>query len=167
MAENDKTTVEWLPKDERKLLRFYYNQLDGKCFKSLPLMDDVNIASMEAMGIISVKQYPNDHTHITCAPEYPRFYDARLKLQGRNLIKTHDYSEDEEIDVESIPPELRSECLVLTLQGSDLAKKYSHWFSRWGLWWGEHKGNPIWIIIGFIITYILGIGSALLIEKLK
>ena len=157
----------WLPEDERKLLLFYYKRLDKKCFKSLPLTEEVDIASMEAMGIPSAKQYPNDATHITFDPEYPRVYDARFKLQGRNLIKTHDYSDVEGMDVEAIPPEHRPQCLVLTLEGSDLARKYSNLFTICGLWGKEHKGNPILIGVGFIITLIISFALGILIEKYK
>ncbi len=156
----------WLPEDERKLLLLYYKELDGNCFKSLPMTEELTIASIEAIGIPLTKQYPNNDTHVTCHPGYSILYDAHLRLQGRNLIKTHDYSDIEGMDVEAIPPDCRPQCLVITLEGSDFIRKYNNKFTRCGLWGKEYWCNPVLIIIGFVITYLAGICSAIIINKL-
>jgi len=38
----------------------------------------------------------------------------------------------------------------LRVEGYDLARQYSHWFTRSGLWFREHKDHWIWLIVSFL-----------------
>lgn len=40
--------------------------------------------------------------------------------------------------------------VLLTLEGYDLARRYSHWFGRTGLWFREYKDHWIWLVVSFI-----------------
>jgi len=44
----------------------------------------------------------------------------------------------------------------LTLEGYDLGSKYSRWFTKTGEWWAEYKGHWIWVLLGIIISFVIG-----------
>lgn len=153
----------WLPKDEKKLLLYYYKCRGGEIIRPLVLNKRHLIVSMRALG-----DYKGDgsefenYCEIEKSEPYMRVYEAHMKLEGRRLIRTNEESMVEGYDVITLPDELRLRTVVLTLEGSDLARKYNHWFTRCGLWWQEYRYNPLWIPF----AYVAGIISTLITSKL-
>ena len=47
--------------------------------------------------------------------------------------------------------------LELTLEGYDLGRKYSSWWTRSGLWFAEYKHHWIWLIVSFLGGIIGGL----------
>ena len=84
-------------------------------------------------------------------------YDKRLKiantaLEKRKLIRMQKHECCD--DVAGID---------LTIEGYDLGRKYSSWWTRSGLWFAEYKNHWIWLIVSFVG----GIIGALLINWLS
>lgn len=50
--------------------------------------------------------------------------------------------------------------VCLTLEGTDLARKYSSWLTRTGLWFAEYKHHWLWLVI----AYFAGILSTIFIH---
>ena len=126
----------WLPKDERKLLAYYFNELDRpKDFKTYK--DPV-----ELMKVLGYKP-----THAEQAQDSPfiwRVWDANDKLNERRLAK---------INRDTIGMDVT---VSLTSEGWDLGEKYNNWFDKSGLWWEEYKGHWIWPVVGFFIGLVTG-----------
>ena len=53
--------------------------------------------------------------------------------------------------------------ISLTIEGYDLGRKYSSWWTRTGEWFEEYKNHWIWIIVSFLG----GVVGALLINWLS
>jgi hypothetical protein len=47
--------------------------------------------------------------------------------------------------------------ITLTIDGYDLGRKYSSWWTRSGLWFAEYKNHWIWIIVSFLGGVIGGL----------
>jgi len=45
----------------------------------------------------------------------------------------------------------------LSLEGYDLGRKYSSWWTRSGLWFAEYKNHWIWLIVSFLGGIIGGL----------
>ncbi len=123
----------WLEKKERRLLALYYRKLDKvggyKTYKEMGLL---NTDEQDDKTRKDVEELINDNSVANKLNDY---------LYKRKLI---------EIQYGNGPVIL----IALTLEGYDLGRKYNNWFSKLGLWWQEHKMNPLWIILGFIITIV-------------
>ena len=157
----------WLPKDERALLRFYYSKIGDKYNGRLDLDKEMLVATMKLLN--SYSKHIEDicaELEIMKSPNFKKVNDAHGHLQERGLVCSGDSGTGctQNCFGGAI---YKMKCVKLTIEGYDLAMKYNHWFSRMGLWWGEYKGNPIWIVIGYIFTLITGVAIGILIEKYK
>lgn len=47
--------------------------------------------------------------------------------------------------------------ITLKIEGYDLGRKYSSWWTRSGLWFEEYKHHWIWIIVSFLVGIIGGL----------
>ncbi len=47
--------------------------------------------------------------------------------------------------------------MQLSLEGNDLGRKYSSWWTRSGLWFTEYGNHWIWIIVSFLGGVIGGL----------
>ena len=145
----------WLPKDERTLLKYYYSKLGDKYNGYLNLDKEVLIASMKILN--SYPEHDGDmrvEPEIMKSPAYVKVSDTHRHLEDRGLLNLAISGKKRNLPSgrNVIDRILR---VSSTTEGYDLARKYNHWFTRWGLWWHEHKVNPIWLIIGFVITVVV------------
>ena len=121
----------WLPKDERKLLKYYYGEEEerGETLR-FPMHKLAEVLGFKGNNESALK-----------AGEYPnRVLNTNIDLKDRGLINYFSY-EHPKIDVK------------LTLKGRDLGKKYSSAFGTFCLWCLEHK--VILTIIGLILTFLI------------
>jgi len=117
----------WLPKDERKLLVYYYQELQES-----------------SVGVRS-RFYPSDLERVlqgTNARNRARI--ASEKLQRRNLIG---FLQDQGDAI----------TVGLSLEGYDLDRKYNSFWIRSGLRFKEYKDHWIWLIVGFLGGVIGGL----------
>jgi hypothetical protein len=118
----------WLTKDERKLLAYYFCELDGRTEKkTFPYYELVKVLLCKDINKLSKREvsYGMDRVMI-----------ANDDLRERGYI--HMDSEGTEVSI------------GLRLQGRDLGRKYSLWWTRTGLLFEEYKHHWIWLIVGFL-----------------
>ena len=125
----------WLPKDERKLLTYYFRKLDRP--KDFRTCRDLELMEVLGYNRTSTGQ-AQDRPFIT------RVWDANYKLHQRGLA--HVDREKTRMTV----------TVSLTPEGWDLGEKYNNWFDRSGLWWKEYKGHWIWHVVGFFAGLVTG-----------
>jgi len=129
-----------LPKDERKLLKSYYNKSEktGEIFE---------LEIYEAMKILGFKA--NKASALTTDEKWAMVFNANDNLKDRRLINF----------------ELENHIfkINLTLNGLDLGRKYNSWWTCSGLWFAEYKHHWIWLIVSFLG----GIIGALLVNWLS
>jgi hypothetical protein len=131
----------WLPKDERKLLKYYYGEEKerGETLR-FPMHKLAEVLGFKGNNESALK-----------AGEYPnRVLNTNIDLKDRGLINYFSY-EHPKIDVK------------LTRKGRDLGRKYSSKWIRSGLWFAEYKHHWIWLIVSFLG----GIIGALLVNWLS
>jgi len=132
----------WLPKDERKLLAYYFCKLNGRTEKkAFPYYELVKVLlSCKDINKLSEREvnYGIDRVMI-----------ANDDLRERGYI--HMDSEVTEVSIS------------LTLKGRDLGRKYSSWWTRSGLLFEEYKHHWIWVIL----SYIAGVGTMVLVNWLS
>ena len=97
----------WLPKEERKLLKCYYN-------KSKKTRETFEIGIPEVMKSLGFRQ---DKASASSTNEtFDIALDANAILKDRELIHCkHEYEDQSKLKIR------------LTLEGYDLARKYSFW----------------------------------------
>ena len=141
----------WLPKDERKVLRKYYNYLQNtqeyERFESLSRRVHIATCNLINRGFLhEIKEGGTEHNQALAA------------FCAKDSIQLNTFLADYENDIECT-----NITLSLTLEGYDLGSKYNNWFSRTGLWFTEYKNHWIWLIISFFG----GIIGALIVDWLK
>ena len=159
MREEDiRRIIMWLPKDERRLLQGYYIRIrtvEGeKCFR-ISSWIPVLTSRWVNRGAMKVKEYDqgelerpagNDKRDVEQVKEGLKKYIgqrnrlevANKVLEKRGLVKRqkHKYVDDVEV-------------IALTIDGYDLGRRYSKWFTRTGLWFAEYRNHWIWLIVSF------------------
>ena len=129
--------IMWLPKEERKLLKRYYNE-------SKNTRETFEIGFPEVMKILGFNE------NKASAPATNEMFDIALNanaiLKDRELI----YFEHEQEDLSKFK-------ISLTLKGYDLGRKYISWWTRSGLWFAEYKNHWIWLIVSFLGGIIGGL----------
>ena len=131
----------WLPKDERKLLKYYYGEEEER--------GETLRFSMHKL--VEVLGFKGNNESALKAGEYPnRVLNTNIDLKNRGLINYFSY-EHPKIDVK------------LTLKGYDLGRKYSSIPHTILLCCNEYK---VWIILGSMIG-LAGIIVSILIAILK
>ena len=121
----------WLPKDERKLLKYYYGEEEerGETL-TFPMHKLAKVLGSEGNNESALK-----------AGEYPdRVLNANSDLKGRGLINYFNY-EHPNIDVKLSP------------KGRDLGRKYSSKLHTFLLCCNEYK--LILTVIGLILTLLI------------
>jgi hypothetical protein len=142
---NERQITGWLPKDERKLLVYYFTKLKR------PKDSEVFRNPVELMEVIGYRQ--GSETKPEDAPELFRVEDANESLMERGLA------------VFPNPQNLMcmDTTVSLTLKGWDLGRKYACRLTRSGLWFEEYRNHWIWLIVAFLG----GIVGALIVEWLR
>ena len=127
----------WLPKDERKLLKCYYNKSEGT-------RETFEIGRFEVAKSLGLRE------DRTSAKDTNKIFDtigyASRTLMARELI----HFEEEQDDISILK-------ISLTLEGFDLGRKYNSWLTCSGLWFAEYKNHWIWLIVSFLGGIIGGL----------
>jgi hypothetical protein len=146
----------WLPKDERRLLESYYliigcdltsQYLNKQALARLIESCRINAGAKEIKASsLNSNPAPNDDRLDQNDPvsDMKRWLDRKSKIETSNdLLKQRGLINilDDQTSVVKIG---------LTIQGYDLGFKYSHWFSRTGLWFAEYKHHWIWLVVSFL-----------------
>lgn len=117
----------WLPEEERKVLIHYYKKLHES---GVETRGQFFLSELEKC--LSEKDKRN------------RVKIASKMLKQRDLL---DFFNDQNEAV----------TVQLSLEGYDLGRKYSSWWTRSGLWFAEYKNHWIWLIVSFLGGIIGGL----------
>ncbi len=144
----------WLPKDERKLIRYYYNEI-GK-------INDIEMRKVftleDLIKAIGKKERPQSQKALI--EDYSEVEVLNTLLSKRGLIAWEEYKADgdgkwainmyaEQTDNPNLNKKLKY-LITLTIAGYDLGRKYNSWWSRSGLRFAEYKDHWFWLILGFL-----------------
>jgi hypothetical protein len=144
----------WLPKNERKLLSYYYRKINNVETSQYFEMKDL----IKAFGEDLFK--PSKLNIEMILLTYKLFENINNLLTQRGLIKWEILNPISISTLQDLPK--TSEVLgwtestnvnfriTLTLEGYDLGRKYSSWLTRSGLWFAEYKDHWFWLIVSFI-----------------
>jgi hypothetical protein len=149
----------WLPSDERRLLSYYYGQINAAGIKR-------KFEIKELMN--SLKKAPFG-TSITNRKIMVVSYDILENLNNllsqRKLITWEPFDSGvinsmrflNHPDTQKVFENTQVYFLVtLTPEGCDLGRKYNCWWTRSKLWYDEYiKGHWIWLFICFIVGGII------------
>jgi hypothetical protein len=166
----------WLLKDERKLLTVYYLKIieprsSEEITKEKWYRESSLVETLRAKNVRDAAKNLKDYLHGGTKSQNEKSQDegnieelkkgiseyiqyltnfkiANNALSERKLIKTRDH----ETVVEDKPIGIS-----LTIEGYDLGKKYSSWWTRSGLWFAEYKNHWIWLIVSFLGGIIGGL----------
>jgi len=151
----------WVPKDERRLLQGYLvkiGEVDTQCDF---FYDDLLgfIKSNESSRNEPSADDPHDTEGFAVwRKDCNRIVIANKALKKRGLITS---------SAEGFEPS-QAITISLTLTGCDLGRKYCNKWLWIKLWYDEYiKNHPILLIVGYIISYIAGIISVLLVSWLS
>ena len=144
----------WLPKDERYLLQGYRHYIN-----------DINVEkTFSEFALVPLLSSPKNWEMIDKYSENEKKSKEETK---DTLYKKIRVSKANDCLAERKLIKLRSQdrfCILsLTMDGFDLAHKYSSWFERSGLWFTSHRDHWIW----FLCSFIGGVLGALIIEVIK
>jgi len=142
----------WLPKDERRLLAYYFVKIKApgrtERFNYVELgkrLQSIFVKLLEWLG--------GDY-----AKNFKRFmnYSDRIKIANDAL--------NQRGFIILIPHQHDSGVIIveLNVKGYDLGRKYSWWWTRTGLLFAEYRHH--WIVV--ILSYIAGIITMLLVNLL-
>jgi hypothetical protein len=139
----------WLPKDERKTLRKYHsyiNTIDEYiCFNNIS--ERANNATrnlIERRLLLEFREgHPKNFNTWLAGPSVS--LDGFLSISGGDEVR-------------------QNVVLKFNLEGLDLARKYSSWWSRSNLWYSEYIRYH-WICV--IVAFMAGIIGGLLINWLS
>ncbi len=145
-----------LPKYEIETLRKYHSYIhsidESICFNNLSeRVCNATRNLIERGLILEIKEGGREHT------QYMATWLAGAPVNLKGFLSS---SEEGEVRQKVV--------LKFTLKGLDLANKYnSRWF-RIKFWYEEYiKNHPIWLLVGYILTYIAGIFTPLLVNWLS
>jgi hypothetical protein len=156
----------WLPKDERKLLSYYYHQI-----KKVETSRDFEIRDLIKVLRRKQAKLPETKRGIILYI-YETLENVNNCLSQRNLITWENLAPGSITAARmydhptSQPPSENTKVnlrITLTIQGYDLGKKYSSWWTKSGLWFAEYKDHWFWLIISFLG----GVIGALLVNWLS
>jgi len=127
----------WLPKDERKVLAFYYQKTDAGS-KNYSYKETI-----ELINSLSINKKTAKSPQITTQTVEV----INRTLRNRGLI-----------NIDIIPSPIAEMIVGLTPEGIRLGQKYNSWWSCSNLWYEEHiKNHWIWIIVSFLGGVIGGL----------
>ncbi len=156
----------WLPKDERRLLSYYYRRINK-------VGTAQNLEISESIKALREKRNETPKsTRENIFENYNTLENTNNRLSQRGLIiwknlnqnnikaaHRYDHSNSQEL-YENTKVNLS---ITLTIGGYDLGRKYSSWWTRSGLWFAEYKDHWFWLILSFLG----GIVGALLVNWLS
>jgi len=144
----------WLSKDERRLLSYYYRQINkvdtGQKFEMGELIK--TLVKKEKSGLQKTKREIILQTYSTLE-------NVNTLLRQRGLIEWANldpesiraaYSFDHPDSQELFEDTKVNLFITLTIKGYDLGRQYSCWFTRSGLWFAEYKHHWILLIMAFV-----------------
>ena len=155
----------WLPKDERKLLAYYFSKIkqpnkdeEFKLPELAKYLEHGNVKELER----NVKQ-PNEGAYDDkVVKEIDEYYVgepndkvriANESLRHRGLINLKSHQHDD-----------TTVFVSLSMDGCDLGRKYDSSFWIWsGLLFAEYRHHWIWVIL----SYIAGVGTMVLVNWLS
>ncbi len=165
----------WLPRDERHILLAYYTNIfdlddrdvarylkQCKWFRSsdwtyvLKLPQWIPIVSSSWVGKRArrIKDYDNRVTSPSkgdiLSGRGPKIMEEAAQSLKRLEIANMHLKDRQLVEITPRGSETGVAGVLLTLEGYDLARRYSHWFSRTGLWFREYKDHWIWLAVSFI-----------------
>ena len=157
----------WLPKDERKLLSYYYRQINT-------VETDQRFEIRDLIKALGKKEQPGqpETKREIILDTYNTLENVNNLLSQRGLITWENlnpdsisaaYSFDHPTSQELFENTKVNLCITLTIKGYDLGRKYSSWWIRSGLWFAEYRHHWIWVIGGFVG----GIIATLLVQWLS
>jgi hypothetical protein len=158
----------WLPKDERKLLVFYFRNLSDtdvcKNYGNVSMRVIAANRKLKERGLIDFYKYTKDtierankYNSMTKEERKYRWTDFTTEWELQSLQPIHDdlahfFPDSEEAECKS------TFFANLTLEGLDLGRKYNGWwYKTGGMWWAEYKGHWFWTIAGIIVSFLLGL----------
>ena len=147
----------WLPKDERYLLQGYWHYIN-----------DINVEkTFSEFDLVPLLSSPKNWKKIGGGSEDEKIPNEELRdyfNKQRRVSKANEcLAERKLIELKSDRQHDRFCTLNLTIGGFDLARKYSSWWERSGLWFASLKNHWIWVVCSFIV----GILSTLIIGVIK
>jgi len=144
----------WLPKDERKLLSYYYRQINTvETDQRFEIRDLI-----KALGKKEQSGPPKTKREIILNT-YNTLENVNNLLSQRGLITWENlnpdsisaaYSFDHPTSQELFENTKVNLCITLTIKGYDLGRKYDSWLIWTGLWFAEYKHHWIWVIVAFV-----------------
>jgi len=151
----------WLPRNERKLLSYYYRQINK-------VETDQKFEITDLIKVLRKKEQsgPPKTKREIILDSYNTLESVNNLLSQRDLIKWKNldpnsisaaYSFDHPTSQELFENTKVNLCITLTIKGYDLGRKYSSWWTRSGLWFAEYKNHWIWIIVSFLGGVIGGL----------
>jgi hypothetical protein len=159
MREEDiRRIIMWLPRDERRLLEGYYVNIceveKEAWFKMshwLPVLKSLCVKRAAGQVIQDGEEYPASSPRkdgfdmdemkkniTTYAGLRNRLEVANRALEKRGLVKRQKHKHRDDVDG-----------ITLTIDGYDLGRRYSEWFTRTGSWFAEYRNHWIWLIVSF------------------
>lgn len=129
----------WLPRDERRVLAFYYRKNPNGSGSYSP--DDLR--GLDLLLLFSREEgSPEDpSTHMQTVEQ------INIALRNRDLLK-YDLIRSGTMRID------------LTPEGMRLGRKYNSWFASSGLWFAEYKDHWLW----FVLSFLGGIIGVLLVN---
>ncbi|HCO94518.1 MAG TPA: hypothetical protein DIU00_11295 [Phycisphaerales bacterium] len=134
----------WLPKDERKTLSFYYQEITDTGAGSIQQSSDNPIALINYLSNETKSAKGNQITS-------QNIKQINRRLRNLGLINIKDIG-------------ARGRRIELTPEGLQLGQRFNSWWLRSNLWYTEFiKNHWIWVIISFLG----GIIATLLVQWLS
>lgn len=152
----------WISKDERKLLRYYYKKTGGRYKFCLDLTKDILIESMKELNLcLKDIKHIDLELEIMESSTYEKIKDIHGSLKERGLLDI-EYSGTNGVQDSLGTPISTMKYISLTIDGCDLGRKYSCWFTWIGLWGEEYKGHLIWIVLTPAIWWLISITKGII-----
>ena len=142
----------WLPKDERRLLAGYYALIGA-------------VGVEKAYHLSALARLLRFRGHRSSVPEYGESEDSTENCDDLESLKREINRDiDARIQIEKANTLLTARGLItctprqheidvvvigLSVDGYDLGRRYSRWFSSTGLWFNEYRNHWMWLILAF------------------
>ena len=146
----------WLPKDERRLLLYYYrgiNKVNGE--ESLDLKELVQ--SLFCKNIKELQLHEKEKRDKDIEEQVKDYIDEKNRVAAANeALKRRGLIE------QIIHSGGKVRRITLNLEGYDLGRKYSSWWDSSGLWFADYREHWIWLIVSFFGGVLGGLSINLL-----
>jgi hypothetical protein len=142
----------WLPKKERTLIRYYYNEISK--------INDVEMRKIFTLEDLAktIEKKERPQSQKTLIEDYSEVEVLNTLLSKRGLLAWEEYTTGGDVKLAislrgDNDPNLNKDLkyqIALTIAGYDLGRKHSFWWSRSGLWFAEYKDHWFWLILSFL-----------------